>query len=60
MSAGGTYIQTHERFDVGQEIIVAGTFENDGVEEKRYGKVVRHDSKGIGVQFTKRDHYLRR
>lgn len=60
LSAGGTYIQTHERFDVGQEVIVAGTFEEGGAEEKRYGKVVRYDSNGIGVQFVKRDPYLRR
>lgn len=59
-SAGGTYIQTRERFDVGQEIIVAGTFEKGGAEEKRYGRVVRYDSNGIGVQFVKRETYLGR
>ena len=52
MSLGGTYIATKGRFSVGQEIIVAGPFEVDRPEVKRYGRIVRFDGAGIGVQFS--------
>ena len=60
LSAGGTYIQTRGHFIVGQEIVVAGIFESGGAEEKRYGKVVRMDGNGIGVQFVRKDPLLGR
>ncbi len=59
-SPGGTYIRTQGDFLVGQNIIVAGTFEEGEKEEKRYGKVVRRDKNGIGVQFVDRRHYYPR
>lgn len=59
-SPGGTYIQVKGNFIVGQDIVVAGTFEAGGIEEKRFGKVVRLDGSGIGVEFIRRDAYLRR
>jgi len=52
MSLGGTYIATKGRFSVGQEIIVAGPFEADQDEVKRYGRIVRYDGSGIGVKFS--------
>ncbi|MFZ7125239.1 MAG: PilZ domain-containing protein [Desulfobacterales bacterium] len=51
VSKGGIYIRTQGRFTVGQEVIVAGSFDDSGSEIKRYGKIVRSDGKGIAVQF---------
>lgn len=54
MSAGGIFIQTTKQFEIGEEVIVAGTFGADGGEEKRFGKIVRMDDNGIAVKFTGR------
>jgi len=53
VSRGGTYIETEDFFFAGQEITVAGPFEDDGTEGKQKGAIVRFDGKGIGVKFTK-------
>jgi len=52
MSLGGTYIATKGRFNVGQDIIVAGPFEANRPDVKRYGRIVRSDGSGIGVKFS--------
>jgi hypothetical protein len=59
-SPGGTFIQAQGSFIVGQDIVVAGTFEAGAKEEKRYGKVVRLDKNGIGVKFIDRSGHFRR
>lgn len=51
VSEGGIYVQTRQRFVVGQEVVVAGPFGNDRQDVKRYGKVVWCDDGGIAVQF---------
>ncbi len=53
ISQGGTYIETDGYFTVGQEVTVAGPFENDGQESKQHGAIVRKDGRGIGVKFKK-------
>lgn len=53
VSRGGTYIETDDFFFAGQEITVAGSFEDDGQEGKQKGAIVRFDGKGIGVKFKK-------
>jgi PilZ domain len=53
ISKGGTYIEAEGFFFAGQEITVAGPFEDDGQEIKQKGAIVRFDGKGIGVKFTK-------
>ena len=55
MSQGGIYVQTKERFVVGQEVVVAGPFGKDNEDIKRYGKIVWHDKKGIAIQFIRRN-----
>lgn len=52
VSEGGIYVQTRQRFTVGQEVVVAGPFGENRQDVKRYGKVVWHDDRGIAVQFT--------
>lgn len=52
VSEGGIYVQTRERFTVGQEVVVAGAFDASGDDIKRRGKVVWYDDKGIAVEFT--------
>ena len=52
MSLGGTYIATKGRFSIGQEIIVAGPFEANRPDVKRYGRIVRSDGLGIGIKFS--------
>ena len=54
MSEGGIYVQTRERFTVGQEVIVAGPFGQNKEDVKRFGKIVWHDDGGIAVQFVRR------
>ena len=53
VSEGGIYVQTRQRFDVGQEVVVAGPFGEDRQDVKRYGKVVWYDDRGIAVQFIR-------
>ena len=53
ISKGGTYIETESVFFTGQEITVAGPFDDDGQEIKQKGAVVRYDGRGIGVKFKK-------
>ena len=53
ISKGGTYIETDDFFFAGQEITVAGPFEDDGKEVKQKGDIVRYDGRGIGVRFKK-------
>jgi len=54
VSEGGIYVQTRQRFKVGQEVVVAGPFGDNRQDVKRYGKVVWHDAKGIAVQFIRK------
>lgn len=54
VSEGGIYVQTRQRFVVGQEVVVAGPFGDDRQDVKRYGKVVWYDDGGIAVQFVRR------
>ena len=54
VSEGGIYIQTRERFTIGQEVVVAGSFGEDHQDVKRHGKVVWFDEGGIAVQFIRR------
>jgi len=51
VSKGGTYIETDDFFFTGQEVVVAGTFEDGGKEGKLKGAIVRLDGKGIGIKF---------
>ncbi len=51
VSEGGIYVQTRQRFRVGQEVVVAGPFGENRQDVKRFGKVVWHDDRGIAVQF---------
>jgi PilZ domain len=55
VSEGGIYVQTRQRFVVGQEVVVAGPFGDDRQDVKRYGKVVWYDDGGIAVQFVRRE-----
>ncbi|MBL0714793.1 MAG: PilZ domain-containing protein [Desulfosarcina sp.] len=54
MSQGGIYVQTKERFVVGQEVMVAGPFNENQDDVKRLGKIVWHDHGGIAIQFIRR------
>lgn len=54
VSQGGIYVQTRQRFVVGQEVVVAGPFGDDRQDVKRYGKVVWFDDGGIAVKFSNR------
>jgi hypothetical protein len=54
VSEGGIYVQTRQRFVVGQEVVVAGPFGDDRQDVKRYGKVVWYDDGGIAVKFVRR------
>ncbi len=54
MSQGGIYVQTRERFVVGQEVVVAGPFGEKNEETKKIGKIVWHDREGIAIQFMRR------
>jgi len=54
VSEGGIYVQTRQRFKVGQEVVVAGPFGKDQQDVKRYGKVVWYDERGIAVQFIRK------
>ncbi len=56
MSQGGIYVQTKERFVVGQEVVVAGPFGQRNEDVKKIGKIVWHDAKGIAIQFLRRPH----
>lgn len=51
VSQSGAYIETDGLFLVGQEVTVAGPFEDDGREGKRQGAIVRRDAEGIGIKF---------
>lgn len=53
VSEGGIFVQTKERFTVGQEIIVAGPFGDNNEDVKQLGKVVWQDDSGIAVQFIR-------
>ena len=53
VSEGGIYVQTRQRFNVGQEVVVAGPFGENRQDVKRYGKVVWYDDRGIAVQFIR-------
>ena len=54
VSEGGIYVQTRERFDVGQEVVVAGPFGENRQDVKRYGRVVWYDDRGIAVEFIRK------
>ena len=53
VSQGGIYVQTKERFTVGQEVVVAGPFGKRNEETKKMGKIVWHDREGIAIQFVR-------
>lgn len=53
VSAGGIYVQTRQRFQVGQEVVVAGPFGENREDVKRYGRVVWYDEGGIAVEFIR-------
>jgi hypothetical protein len=55
ISQGGIYVQTKERFVVGQEVVVAGPFGEKNEDVKRNGKIVWHDNNGIAIQFIRRE-----
>ena len=54
VSEGGIYVQTRERFKVGQEVVVAGPFGEDRQDVKRCGRVVWCDEGGIAVEFIRK------
>jgi hypothetical protein len=54
ISQGGIYVQTKERFVVGQEVVVAGPFGEKNEDVKQNGKIVWQDRKGIAIQFIRR------
>ena len=54
VSEGGIYVQTRQRFSVGQEVVVAGPFGENRQDVKRYGKVVWYDDRGIAVKFIRK------
>jgi hypothetical protein len=55
ISQGGIYIQTKERFEAEQEVVVAGPFGENNADVKRNGKIVWQDSNGIAIQFVRRE-----
>ena len=55
ISQGGIYIQTKERFEVGQEVVVAGPFGDNNADVKLNGRIVRNDSDGVAIQFVRRE-----
>lgn len=55
ISQGGIYIQTQERFVVGQEVVVAVPFGEANEDVKRNGKIVWQDRSGIAIQFMRSD-----
>lgn len=55
ISQGGIYVQTKERFVVGQEVVVAGPFGEKNENVKRNGKIVWQDNNGIAIQFIRRE-----
>lgn len=60
ISDGGIYVQSKDRPRVGQEVIVAGPFEEGGENVKRYGKVVWYDDNGFAIQFVSKGDMLPR
>jgi hypothetical protein len=54
VSKGGIFVQTKDRFEVGQEIIVAGPFGENNEDVKQLGKVVWQNDTGIAIQFIRR------
>ncbi len=54
VSEGGIYVQTRQRFKVGQEVVVAGPFGENRQDAKRYGRVVWCDDSGIAVEFIRK------
>lgn len=51
ISAGGIYVTADDRPPVGQEVVVAAPFDDDGSDIKRYGKVVWRDESGFAIEF---------
>jgi len=51
LSAGGLYIDTQLPFFVGQELSMTFSVTNGEAPIKITGKIVRVDSRGIGVKF---------
>ncbi|MFZ7125982.1 MAG: PilZ domain-containing protein [Desulfobacterales bacterium] len=52
ISTGGIYVESRDRPEVGQEVIVAGPLEaSPGKEEKLYGTVVWSDEYGFAIRF---------
>ena len=47
MSTGGVFIMVQGRFQIGQDIIVAGILARDGSEEKRAGRIVRRSRRRV-------------
>ena len=55
MAGGGAFIETTQRFSVGQDLSV--TYVSGGEPEERSGKIVRVTPKGIAVQFNFPGYY---
>lgn len=53
LSDGGVYIQTDGNFHIDQPILMSFSLPNVGKDITVNGKVVRVDSRGIGVKFDK-------
>ena len=53
ISNGGVYIQTHGGFHINQQITLSFFFNDVEKDITVKGKVVRVDSRGIGVKFDK-------
>ncbi|MFO7556919.1 MAG: PilZ domain-containing protein [Desulfobacterales bacterium] len=52
-SAGGLYIETNLVTELGQKLTMTFSHPDSGNPIKVLGKIIRVDSKGIGVQFNK-------
>ena len=51
ISAGGLYIETETALFINQELVITFFLPDAGAPVKIKGKVVRTDSKGIGIEF---------
>ena len=51
ISAGGLYIETETALFIDQELVITFFLPDAGAPVKIKGKVVRTDSKGIGIEF---------
>ena len=52
ISEGGAFIETHQKFDVGDKIVQSLSMFDEQILFKFTGEIVRMDKEGIGVKFT--------